>query len=195
MPGQYYDAETGKHYNYFRDFDPSLGRYVESDPIGLVAGMNTFTYVLASPLELIDAEGLRGGPGIPGWGGRATTLTCDIPCRHRWTITSRGPCSGQGPACATAMAAAGISGPAYGGTVSYDYACLLTLGLFGKGAVATVGNMAAKQAPNVVRKLGLGARAVGAAEWGAAAWTNPGFGAAMAAAAAPEVFRKCECSE
>jgi len=34
FPGQYYDSETGKHYNYFRDYDPSIGRYVESDPRG-----------------------------------------------------------------------------------------------------------------------------------------------------------------
>jgi RHS repeat-associated protein len=35
MPGQYYDAETGLSYNYFRDYDPATGRYVESDPIGV----------------------------------------------------------------------------------------------------------------------------------------------------------------
>jgi RHS repeat-associated protein len=41
FPGQVFDAETSKHYNYFRDYDVSIGRYVESDPIGLVAGINT----------------------------------------------------------------------------------------------------------------------------------------------------------
>jgi RHS repeat-associated protein len=35
FPGQQYDAATGLHYNYFRDYEPGTGRYVESDPIGL----------------------------------------------------------------------------------------------------------------------------------------------------------------
>jgi RHS repeat-associated protein len=58
LPGQYYDAETGNHYNYFRDYDPRIGRYIESDPIGLVSGANTFGYVSANPLGSIDILGL-----------------------------------------------------------------------------------------------------------------------------------------
>ncbi len=57
LPGQYYDAETLLHYNYFRDYDASIGRYVESDPIGLRGGLNTYIYVDGRPLEFVDPTG------------------------------------------------------------------------------------------------------------------------------------------
>jgi RHS repeat-associated protein len=58
FPGQKRDRETGKHYNYFRDYDPAVGRYVESDPVGLKGGLSTFGYVKASPLTKTDERGL-----------------------------------------------------------------------------------------------------------------------------------------
>lgn len=56
--GQYYDVETDLHYNYFRDYDPSTGRYVQSDPIGLAGGLNTYGYVGGNPLRYVDPYGL-----------------------------------------------------------------------------------------------------------------------------------------
>ena len=57
-PGQYYQAETGLFYNYFRDYDPVTGRYLESDPIGLGGGINTYTYVGNNAIDRIDPRGL-----------------------------------------------------------------------------------------------------------------------------------------
>ncbi len=59
FPGQYYDQETGLHYNYIRDFNPTIGRYIEADPIGLNRGKNhLYAYVASRPLSLTDVLGL-----------------------------------------------------------------------------------------------------------------------------------------
>ncbi|WP_255593505.1 RHS repeat-associated core domain-containing protein [Acidovorax sp. sic0104] len=57
-PGQYFDAETKLHYNYFRSYDSRTGRYTQGDPIGLDGGWNRFSYVGGDPLGLVDPYGL-----------------------------------------------------------------------------------------------------------------------------------------
>ena len=74
---------NGTDYNYYRDYNPAVGRYVESDPIGLRGGLNTYAFLLGNPLEFADTHGLQAASGSSG--GQS-----DDGAKHQ-------PC--PGPAC------------------------------------------------------------------------------------------------
>jgi RHS repeat-associated protein len=93
LPGQYYDDELGKHYNNHRYYDPSLGRYLRPDPLGLFGGsLNFYNYVESNPLRFLDREGLQSkiptrkskrGPQKPFTGPRPYKDPKDLaPAQH-----------------------------------------------------------------------------------------------------------------
>ncbi len=110
--GQYYDQETGLHYNWNRYYDPSLGRYLRPDPLSedpnyfmlsTVRMVNRYDYVLNNPLKSTDPKGLSpvlegGGFGAEGqfiYGyGRDTFFCCD-GC-DLWRVRTSKHCLGAG---------------------------------------------------------------------------------------------------
>ncbi len=65
FPGQYYDQDTRLNYNYYRDYNPETGRYMQSDPIGLYGGINTYVYANNNPLIYTDPTGLHPSLLVP----------------------------------------------------------------------------------------------------------------------------------
>jgi RHS repeat-associated protein len=105
FPGQVFDKESGLHFNHYRDYDAQIGRYIQSDPIGLAGGINTYayadgspttktdplglaTFMCTKPLHALGGDGARSGPDI--WGN---------PLYHQYLCINDGKggytCGGQ----------------------------------------------------------------------------------------------------
>jgi RHS repeat-associated protein len=142
FPGQIYDSSSGLSYNYYRDYDPTTGRYLQSDPIGLSGGVSTYSYVNSSPLIWSDHYGLAAAAISPDEISYAAGVTQAI----RWG-NLLGPISAAGGGtavrgvayCAPCIAAG--AGGLLTGYVTYNiYSSEIADGVDSLVQLASVGN-------------------------------------------------------
>lgn len=94
FPGQYFDEETGTHYNYFRDYDPNSGRYLQPDPQGILGGLNVYAYAANDPTSYSDPLGLMPEPDDTGGVSNPTFFGTVVHIRFAEEVRLLGPSYG-----------------------------------------------------------------------------------------------------
>jgi RHS repeat-associated protein len=172
LPGQYFDAELNTHYNYFRDYDPATGRYVQSDPIGLAGGINTFTYSNTDSISKTDPRGLCPWCVVGGVYGIGMNLTSQLN-------KNGGNWAQVDPWQVAIAGAAGAASGALGAVTSgLSVGRQIATVIVGSGVISAAQKAANNSTSNQCIDNGIGRAAIQGGIWGAI-----GLGAGAAAAA------------